>query len=76
MKPCDPSEAIEVMITEKEGVRVVAGHHTLGQILENIGSRLLVVEGNRQQFSTQPEELHQWELNENDLTLSPWGSAN
>ena len=55
--------------TEKNTIKVVAGHHLVGYELDNWGMSERV--GNRQHFSNWTD--HQWQLNE-DGTLSPKGA--
>lgn len=65
-------EAIEVAFAPDGGCVVVWGHHTLGFMLDNWYGKCDV--GTNCHFSNwSVDSAHCWQLNENDMTISPRG---
>ena len=58
VEQCAPANATTVLITESGAVEVIAGHHTLGYILDS-----------SLQFSNWTNWLSPWQLNPESMTL-------
>jgi len=71
LNPCPEAEAIEVTFTDKDAIKIISGHHTLGYCLDNWYDKC--EEGNRQHFSNWHEHSF-WQFNE-DMTISPRGKS-
>jgi hypothetical protein len=66
------AEAITVEYSyESKRITVVAGHDTLGYNFDNWYNKR--EDGNRQHFSQWREKANEWQVNEDDGTISPFG---
>lgn len=73
VKQCDNKDAIKVEITKNDAIKVISGHHTIGYTLDLWDGKK--AKGNQLSFSDWDERGKNFQINWDEMTISPLGDS-